>query len=406
MNAQHIASALSKCDLSGVSIGDKAIIRQAVEALSREQPDLSSEPAPMLLYCPNCGTQHIDAPEEREIDRGSHIDMTCNWTNPPHRSHLCHACETTWRPADIATTGVAVIQTHGKSDTWVATAVVAPASYDMPGLRAAIESMKHDETDVDHPVHLERKQGWIAALDALLIDVLPSFELPVADAPVFESTEPPAYRGSVNLEGLRAKLLAPREIKRDKHGWLVHPDFPVCDEGVRSDAFLAAFGLESAFIPMDGTDADTYSEIGEPDCSFWTPEPPEGKGWVLLEIYDTEDGVYAMYAREKKPESNRERRGRESSAAAAVAFQKRVLPLATRMLWGQDCRRRSRTHPPVSRRITRTGTDARMHGARSAPTRRLRFQSSRWCPRSGSRRRDADACCAVSRIQTGHARRW
>jgi hypothetical protein len=76
------------------------------------------EPVPMLLFCPQCGTQHIDAPEDHKVDKGSHVDMAVDWSNPPHRSHLCHACELIWRPADVATTGVASIQTKGKADTW------------------------------------------------------------------------------------------------------------------------------------------------------------------------------------------------------------------------------------------------------------------------------------------------
>lgn len=65
------------------------------------------DPIPMILHCPTCGAQHIDAPEP---DKG--------WTNPPHRSHLCHDCGTTWRPADVPTTGVHHIRTVGKGDTW------------------------------------------------------------------------------------------------------------------------------------------------------------------------------------------------------------------------------------------------------------------------------------------------
>jgi hypothetical protein len=62
-------------------------------------------PIPMILYCPNCGTQHIDAPEP---DTG--------WTNPPHRSHKCHACQSIWRPADVHTVGVAGTKTRGEHD--------------------------------------------------------------------------------------------------------------------------------------------------------------------------------------------------------------------------------------------------------------------------------------------------
>jgi len=64
-------------------------------------------PIDMVLFCPRCGEQHIDAPDERTPD----------WTNPPHKSHLCHACGCIWRPADVPTNGVAAIRTKGKNDT-------------------------------------------------------------------------------------------------------------------------------------------------------------------------------------------------------------------------------------------------------------------------------------------------
>jgi hypothetical protein len=62
---------------------------------------------PMLLFCPNCGNQHVDKPEPHK-----------GWHNPPHKSHLCHVCETVWRPCDHATVGVAAIETHGERDSW------------------------------------------------------------------------------------------------------------------------------------------------------------------------------------------------------------------------------------------------------------------------------------------------
>jgi len=68
-------------------------------------PAPSVLPIPMILYCPACGVQHVDKPTE-------------TWSNPPHRSHLCHACGCVWRPADVPTTGVAQLQTRGKADTW------------------------------------------------------------------------------------------------------------------------------------------------------------------------------------------------------------------------------------------------------------------------------------------------
>lgn len=61
------------------------------------------EPIPMLLFCPKCNLQHVDAPH------GS-------WTNPPHRSHECQGCGYVWRIADVPTTGVIAIDTTGRRD--------------------------------------------------------------------------------------------------------------------------------------------------------------------------------------------------------------------------------------------------------------------------------------------------
>lgn len=63
-------------------------------------------PLDMILFCPLCGFQHIDAPDPKS-----------GWTNPPHRSHLCGRCKASWRPADFPTYGVAEIKTCGFADT-------------------------------------------------------------------------------------------------------------------------------------------------------------------------------------------------------------------------------------------------------------------------------------------------
>jgi hypothetical protein len=62
-------------------------------------------PIPLLLFCPRCDRQHVDAPQPEK-----------DWTNPPHRSHECQACGYVWRPADVATTGVRTIETSGQND--------------------------------------------------------------------------------------------------------------------------------------------------------------------------------------------------------------------------------------------------------------------------------------------------
>lgn len=74
-------------------------------------PDLM--PIDMILFCPACHTQHIDAPDPSP-QFGTSDEI---WTNPPHRSHLCHHCGFIWRPSDHYTNGVQAIKTVGKNDS-------------------------------------------------------------------------------------------------------------------------------------------------------------------------------------------------------------------------------------------------------------------------------------------------
>ena len=62
---------------------------KALAALSETQ-----KPIPMLLFCPRCGKQHVDAPKG-------------DWTNPPHATHTCQFCDLNWRPSNALTEGVA-----------------------------------------------------------------------------------------------------------------------------------------------------------------------------------------------------------------------------------------------------------------------------------------------------------
>lgn len=82
-------------------------------------------PINLILHCPKCHTQHIDAPEtEQEYTKRLHESSWWElggtkperWANPPHRSHLCHSCGHIWRPADVFTNGVAAIKTKGAND--------------------------------------------------------------------------------------------------------------------------------------------------------------------------------------------------------------------------------------------------------------------------------------------------
>ena len=80
-----------------------------------------AKPIDMVLHCPACGLQHIDAPE---IYQPEGVGYGLEWTNPPRRSHLCHGCGHVWRPADVPTNGVAAVKTKGKADSSLVSQVV------------------------------------------------------------------------------------------------------------------------------------------------------------------------------------------------------------------------------------------------------------------------------------------
>jgi hypothetical protein len=69
------------------------------------EPGTDPQPVDLLLYCPNCGRQHVDQPQPEK-----------DWSNPSHRSHECQHCFWKWRPADVPTNGIAELQTKGKND--------------------------------------------------------------------------------------------------------------------------------------------------------------------------------------------------------------------------------------------------------------------------------------------------
>ena len=89
-----------------------------IEKLTEMFCENEAVPVKLILHCPECGLQHIDARgASTRWANNDHPPATTTWTSPPHRSHLCHDCGHIWRPADIPTEGVAAIKTRGKADS-------------------------------------------------------------------------------------------------------------------------------------------------------------------------------------------------------------------------------------------------------------------------------------------------
>lgn len=92
---------------------------------------------------------------------------------------------------------------------------------------------------------------------------------------------------------------------RDEDGYVWHPDL---DERFQHDEWeeyvdrakftAAGFELASVEFEYDADDAmlDRYYENDE-HVPEWQPSFPEGDGWQLIAIYDSEDGPQAMFVR-------------------------------------------------------------------------------------------------------------
>lgn len=101
----------------------------------------------------------------------------------------------------------------------------------------------------------------------------------------------------------RQTLIRHAIVRRDENGMFQHPDLPDFDEGdgEKYKAWIAEQGLQVIMIELE-TDApeeiaDRYFVSGDPDCSYWEPNRPDGEGWFCLAIHDSDDGPVCWWAR-------------------------------------------------------------------------------------------------------------
>ena len=98
-------------------------------------------------------------------------------------------------------------------------------------------------------------------------------------------------------------LIQPAPVVRDEYGMFAHPDMPDFDEGDgdKCKAWIATRGLQVKMVSLeyhsDEAVSERYFEAGDPDCSYWEPDRPDGEGWFCLAIHDTDDGPVCWWAR-------------------------------------------------------------------------------------------------------------
>ena len=107
------------------------------------------------------------------------------------------------------------------------------------------------------------------------------------------------------------KKIKPMTVERCDLGYWTHPDYfePANNNEYgflgEFEAWLADQGLEHSVISLECDDAaeelaERYAD-GDLDCdiSAWDPSRPDGEGWFIGSIHDTEDGPYCIWLRSK-----------------------------------------------------------------------------------------------------------
>lgn len=104
-------------------------------------------------------------------------------------------------------------------------------------------------------------------------------------------------------------MITATEVQRDEYGYWTHPDYFEPANGNEYgfpgefDAWLGRNNLELSLLALECDDAaadiaEKYAD-GELDCdiSSWEPTKPDGDGWFIGSIHDTEDGPYCIWLR-------------------------------------------------------------------------------------------------------------
>ncbi|RLM24741.1 hypothetical protein BIY29_08465 [Brenneria alni] len=94
--------------------------------------------------------------------------------------------------------------------------------------------------------------------------------------------------------------LKPMFPARDENGWWTHPYFSeTYSYGWAEDN---NFDIEFIFLENEvGFEKakERYWGVGASDCEGWEPISPDGDGWFIASIHDTEDGPVCIWLRNK-----------------------------------------------------------------------------------------------------------
>jgi hypothetical protein len=137
-------------------------------------------------------------------------------------------------------------------------------------------------------------------------------------------------------------MLTPKRVRRDRYGFWLHPLLRRLREGQQITDLEEARDMELCFrsFELDAPDdlLGLYHSVRGDwarAVRAWQPTRPEGAGWFLAAVYDTEDGPYACFAR---PKASQARVETLYTARGEVAGTAQVLGPASPpdiILWGR-----------------------------------------------------------------------
>ncbi|AUT49242.1 hypothetical protein [Achromobacter sp. AONIH1] len=106
-----------------------------------------------------------------------------------------------------------------------------------------------------------------------------------------------SWKGYAPKATPRTARLQAAPVERDSDGYWTHPAHPAFEEGQHAEAFewLDAQQLETdiAYLESEAEDHPAvvayWGDAGDSNISAWEPPRPEGEGWFVLSVHDTED---------------------------------------------------------------------------------------------------------------------
>src|SRR5919205_4312162 len=103
-------------------------------------------------------------------------------------------------------------------------------------------------------------------------------------------------------------MFSPEPVELDKYGFWYHSALKNCEEEDVTE-IEGAEDMEFRFVSFEGGAPEEIQKMYEESLNIthnipgvpsweeavkaWQPTPPNGEGWFLFGIYDTEDGPYA-----------------------------------------------------------------------------------------------------------------